>query len=413
MKAARFTIMFTRVLYTVMTISGWIFILELTTVRDVLNLRLYSQRHSDVYSSQVICHQMKIPVLVAAIPHWEVGLYYSLFDTDHIKWNSTIKEEYLHSKWVCNCHAKDCGSSFMSRINLCSTGHTAVVKCPLYNTTDVSLTFQNFTYNFSAFLHINRLKENEDMRRIKYRNVSFVACTSVRRVKNLSLLKAWIIYHKLIGFDYFWIYYDRSPDELKHAQEYFSHNPFVHIIDYSYNISDMDYYNQPTIQNECLYRSKSMGFNWLALHDIDEFITVISSRYHTEKKLIDAVTKNVDKSTTGGILFKNWFFGKNKNENVSDLVLEYTAKSRTYTKIGREKIIILPENVNFHCVHIISDGLKAYNLSPHREGFLAHFKFADAGPHGSRKYKTSVFFKINFASRIRDVMQDWDYGEFD
>jgi hypothetical protein len=214
MKVARFTNMFTRVIYTVMTVAGWIFIFELTTVRDVINLSLYSQRNNDFYSSQITCYQMKIPVLVAAIPHLEVGLYYSLFDTDHIKWNSTVKEEYLQSKWVCNCHTKDCGSTFVSRINLCSTGHTAVVKCPLYNTTDVSITFQNFTYNISKFLQANRLKENEDIIRIKHRNVSFVACTSVRRVTNLSLLKAWIIYHKMIGFDYFWIYYDRTTEAL-------------------------------------------------------------------------------------------------------------------------------------------------------------------------------------------------------
>jgi Glycosyltransferase family 92 len=372
---------------------------------------IYPQLHAEFLFSQKEWYDKELPVLVASIPNVKLGVIYSLFNTKHLKWDLDLRTELLQYRWICRCHSHGCGEGVSSRIQICPSGHTSLVECPLFNTTDVSVSFRDTTYNISNFLELYSVRENSNTQQFHLKNFSCAACTSVKGIDHLSLLKSWVIYHKILGVQCFWIYLDRTDDDVENVLRYISNLSFVQIIQYNFNFSNIPFHNQQAIQNECIYRSKAVGVKLLVLLDIDEFlkINIIPNRVETLENSIEALTKSIQNyHEIGGIRFQNWFHGRRKHENVSDIILEYTGKSRRHTVNERQKLIVLPENVKFFSVHTITDGSKMYEVSPKYEGYIAHFKRADEGVFNSKRILKELYFKRNFVPIIQNTLQLWD-----
>jgi Glycosyltransferase family 92 len=373
---------------------------------------IYRKLDEELYVEQRNWYQARLPVLVASIANYNDVVFYSLFNMNHFKWNIKLRRKYLRYRWMCKYRFANHEKIFRTSMKVCPNGHSAIIECPMLNTSDISLQFQNISYNLSKFLQINLSKERLDIHQLNKKKVSFAACTSVQNMQNLLNLKGWIIYHQLIGIQYFWIYFDRSHEESIHALKYFERLSFVRIFQYNFNFSNVSFNNQQAIQNECIYRSKALRIKWLALMDIDEFFTIVINPEVIEKSNkspIDFLTKSINNlSELGGIRFKNWFYGKNYHDHISDLVLDYTAKSHSYLLNERQKLLVLPENVKFFSVHTITEGLNMYELSPDSEGFVAHFKNANEGVFGTKRCITDDYFKTKFAQRIRGIVKYWD-----
>lgn len=157
-------------------------------------------------------------------------------------------------------------------------------------------------------------------------------------------LKEWIEFHKLVGVQHFYLFNNRSTDEYKSVLEPYIANGEVELFDWPYEASSWEnwlYEVQASAYEACITFARGHS-KWLAIIDIDEFLTPIRS-----DNVIDILK---DYEIYGGVGF-NWkLFG---NSGLLDLEsnklmiesLNMTAVHDRTTHFGI-KSIVQPERVS-------------------------------------------------------------------
>jgi hypothetical protein len=120
--------------------------------------------------------------------------------------------------------------------------------------------------------------------------LSIGACTQIAGEENHYFLPQWIEYHKLMGVTHFWIYIN-EPWNGTSISEYIQQHlqtpsimEYVTFVPYDYRWQDhrahiqrrlVEYaFFQEAQNNECLFRGRQYGVDWMVMTDVDEFIHV-------------------------------------------------------------------------------------------------------------------------------------------
>lgn len=239
-----------------------------------------------------------------------------------------------------------------------------------------------------AFLLRQEENQNENRNTATYVG----ACTSVRGQKDRSKILQWVEYHRLIGFDHFWIYLNENIAEYNGT---LPERPYITYIPYDY--PGVPFSHQQLVQNECIYRCRAYGISWVALHDVDEYFHVVKPQQklsvyddetqdgHSQRRssIQDLINSIQDPVSVTGIVFLNWFYGRHPEAEHSPLLLDYTQRAPEPTRAGREKVIAHVQNVDYFSVHMVTRGRgSARRLDPFTEGYHNHYRRADEGVKG-------------------------------
>ena len=278
-------------------------------------------------------------------------------------------------------------------------GHSLILECPGHTATRVFHSFGQ-TYALEPFLDCERrfpsLLPPPPAKTNNHSELLLAMCTSVRGESAMALVPEWIEYHRLLGFDQFWIYVNDDWNLTQTGEllsQYFHHpevQEYVAWIPYDW-VHIKNFYYQQAIQNDCLHLGQRQNVAWMALNDVDKFFQMRSDNLTSFR---DFVTANYDdKPEVASLQVANWFFGgasptsdetagtpSSKNGILQPprrpLILEYVHSAPEPTRKGkRAKHIVRPDQVVHFSVHRVTQAKgRVEALDPDTQLRMAHFK---------------------------------------
>jgi hypothetical protein len=321
-----------------------------------------------------------------------------------------------------------------------------IVKCPAgqlqFSTSSSSsswvLTFGNnndtsspvLAYDLRPYFHCDNLARKEPPPRPLIPPL-IGACTEIKGQDNRHFAAQWVEYHHLIGVDHLWVYIN----EPWNTSWSLPQRPYVTYVPYNDNWDELrhglkrsmfDYaYFQEAHNNECLFRGRQYGVEWMVMLDVDEYIHIENPFYANRtgpilKEYLTAVDNkantgdlNQGPTTThtasagdlnnsfqtlpniGNIKMTSIPYGTNtilQHPNTSQyetLVLDYIWRNKAPPEsIGlvREKNIVKPAAVGFLNIHYI------HNLQP---GYISQVRMANdiRIDHFKRAWKRVLVYK--------------------
>jgi len=221
-------------------------------------------------------------------------------------------------------------------------------------------------------------------------------------------LVPWVEYHRLIGFDHFFIFVNEDYDEERMSAYYPDKDYITYIPNKKTSCSWC--FVQETSETHAIFLSRAFAgssIEWLAIADPDEYIQVMNHdhcpRYHIlprdniPEKEIALFLDPLEKSDIGGVRIKNWDFGIGPRDKDQDspqdhqgILLDYVWSSPTPTHFGREKHIIRPFENYYYTTHHASVGGPRLSLDPYCEVRLAHIKIVNTKEYASIQPETYV-----------------------
>jgi hypothetical protein len=159
-------------------------------------------------------------------------------------------------------------------------------------------------------------------------------------------LREWILYHKMVGVEHFWLYDNESTDNWKEVLAPFIEEGLVDVIpcrNEDFNIEKKEEYPftlQVCMMREVLKKAKGQT-KWIAILDIDEFLLP-----RKEKTVTECLDAHFSEASA---VFVNWLNFGTGGISVAPgepLLCKLTAASmRSYPKNGNGKSIWRPEDV--------------------------------------------------------------------
>jgi len=211
-------------------------------------------------------------------------------------------------------------------------------------------------------------------------------------VKNSShLVLPWIKYHLARGVDYIAVY-DNGSKDIMHLEEILA--PWIKLGQvamynwpYQYTHSYSGHSGQTTQQNHALY-----GFRdaiWLGFIDIDEyFVPQLDEFPHDVRGLLDRllIHHNVNSQIIGGCSFETLTFNNIAGQSHinHDFFSIVSCKSHTEGPCSRQKVFVIPSNVQLFTVHRITLGLPVLFVPPN-DGLLNHYMFLNKSVAGGKE----------------------------
>lgn len=182
-------------------------------------------------------------------------------------------------------------------------------------------------------------------------------------------LKEWIEFHKLVGVEHFYLYNNCSADDFLSVLKPYIDKGVVELIDWPYASSSWEnwlYEVQASAYRNCISLAKKK-VKWLAIIDIDEFLTPMSST-----KVLDILQ---DYEEFGGVGF-NWkLFGHSGLMDLkpNKLLIESLVRTAVHDRSTHYgiKSIVRPERVK-DCHHphyvIYNDGY--FHVNSKKEPYI-------------------------------------------
>lgn len=344
----------------------------------------------------------RVPILTSMV---EVhGTYRIVFILQY------LKEEYdawtEHANWTCNGIPTDTTNTGMSD-QMTITKQIFVLTCPLdvnhITVSTIGTAVSNFTYETGLIRQCSDQDVSKGLPEGPTHNV--VGCTMLRH-RPYSELSSWLTYHRLIGYDHFWVYINEPMPNLTLPQA-----SYITYVPWNYGFYDgRTSTHQGAKEQDCILRANARNVTWLALHDVDEYIQVLPS---TDGSLKSILQSHEHDTSLGGLQLPCWFFGANQFYNTTSssatttsdgndpLLIDYSwRKSAPYPR-GREKMFVRPQNVDyFACHHILVGG----PMKPEPRLRLNHYKLAHEGVFEARSQADIVLddsLQREFGARLR------------
>jgi hypothetical protein len=250
--------------------------------------------------------------------------------------------------------------------------------------------------------------------------LSIGACTQIAGDENHYFLPQWIEYHKLLGVTHFWIYINEpwngtsiskyiQQQQQQHLQtpsimEYVTFVPFdyrwrehkSHVQRRLYNWA----FFQEAQNNECLYRGRQSGVDWMIMTDVDEFIHVenpdsVNRTATTSLLLQDYLQQekysSASSSKVAGIVLNSIPYGRNRllnhpSSTILDIshdavfLFDYIWRLRDPPEsrpFNRWKNIVRPHQVGHLNVHYATHVAPGFTLEKALANDIRidHFKF--------------------------------------
>ena len=181
-------------------------------------------------------------------------------------------------------------------------------------------------------------------------------------------LKEWIEFHKLVGVQHFYLYNHGSTDEYHSVLEPYIRSGEVDLFDWPIPASSWNewiYEVQPAAYVNCIKQSRGSA-KWLALIDIDEFLTPISGIS------VPGILKDYEECA--GVCFNwktfghSWLYEQPKDKLMIETLIMAAPDTRA-TNLG-VKSIVRPEYVE-NCKHphyvIYKEGYSHVNSDKERD----------------------------------------------
>ena len=231
-------------------------------------------------------------------------------------------------------------------------------------------------------------------------STSIAACTSIQGHESRKITHEWIEYHRLLGVQHFLIYindpFDTAIADLPqlpyvtyipfdyHAKEFTNHS---HI---DYKVTWFCYFQKPQM-NDCLYTSKKLGFDWVAMTDVDEYISIPGGKPNEEPSamssfLLETLPLQYPGKDYASVQLPSAGYGRKKDEESPpfEMNLDYVHryfKNASKNKMApnlRQKHILKPKEVFEIYVHRILESTMPV-LEIHEGARLNHYKNPSKG----------------------------------
>ena len=214
---------------------------------------------------------------------------------------------------------------------------------------------------FTIYLD-NLQKSYEITRPVKLNQKQLVMGTMFKNCA--KYLETWLIYHKSIGFQHFYLYDNNSNDtELLHSVvEKYKDCTTLISWPYPYVKKPSGISGQTTAQNNCIYK---YGHNakYIALTDLDEYIYSETSSFKEVLERYENQRENI-----GGLLMAcQWFGCSHKATYTDDYLMKLVKRKKNPEGFGKgkgPKSLVIPENTNCFAIHRIVSGKKQICIDP-------------------------------------------------
>jgi len=152
-------------------------------------------------------------------------------------------------------------------------------------------------------------------------------------------LREWIEFHKLVGFDKFYLYANDCTDDTESILQPYINSGLVEMI--VFNGERMQFAAYEDCLERCCCKTE-----WIAFFDLDEFIVPVE--FKSLLPILDSLSSNCSQ-----VLLKWLSFGSNGNEKMTDgLVIErFTRRGGEGCCLGQTKSIARPRRVYHTHVH--------------------------------------------------------------
>lgn len=245
-------------------------------------------------------------------------------------------------------------------------------------------TVHPWTYDLRPYIKCDRIEINDDRPRP---GTKIGMCVRFRGGHHL--IPPFIAYHRLIGVDHFWLYANEEFNitDLPQAsdvtyvpyrfvwQEHINHSRVEDengvVKHWRLPIAGSDYW-QPQSMQQCLYRAKRYGLDWIMTNDIDEYLWINktvsnqSSAVHNVSMLHDFLLPYEDGAynDVGGLAVEGWAFGANESSSETlEFPIDYVYRAQEMTG-GRRKIIYRAPIAEAIDIHWLRRGGKLIYLPP-------------------------------------------------
>lgn len=290
-------------------------------------------------------------------------------------------------------------------------------------------------YDLQEPLHCDHLEHLEhyvhkDVHHNKGEEAKIGACLRFRGDFDRAHVPEWIEYHRLLGFQHFWVYINEKWD----VSGLYNHSdvtylPFdLHWPDHASHFAYPYSNNKPKLSQEpaswhCLYSAKKYGYDWIVTTDVDEYIYVpknisgvaphsppvsstsssnpLASLDASSSSPIHSYLSRFSPQQYSSLVINSIPFGSNKFMNDSQTQNDTSASSKANAPLmidyvwrqnkplseyafERYKQFYNPQTVWSIGVHFCwfasGNGVMDRRLNPHDDRlFLAHYKLSEQG----------------------------------
>jgi hypothetical protein len=238
-------------------------------------------------------------------------------------------------------------------------------------------TVQHWVYDLRPYLECDRIETEIDR---PPPGTKIGMCVRFRGSHHL--IPPFIAYHRLIGVEHFWFYVNEEFDisDLPVAP-YLTYVPYRFVWEEHKNYSRQvgkdgierpwnleyngDNFWQVEAMQQCLYRLKRYGLEWLMTNDIDEYLWLNETESMGVNKSIGNTSilqefllkYETDDPNIGGLAVEGWSFGANENEIgiLRELQIDYIYRVNEVSG-GRRKIIYRVPTAKRISVHWLFEG---------------------------------------------------------
>jgi hypothetical protein len=363
--------------------------------------------------------------------------YWITFCTKELTEEKPLESYAIKARWHCH-YGDESNETMLVGYALgkgCPHGHTLTVRCPytedlkhrpLYavTATPKGSETKGLHYNVTEHTKCALLEHDEEQNRratkphrlTSARNDSspdlkIAACLFFRGALARKMLKQFIAYHRLQGYDRFFVYFH---DEYNHMT--MSHEIPVEQPDVKYIPADIyepevytkhNFLGQQAAEVDCLHRCRAMGADFAALHDVDEFIQM--RRPNTTLK---EFLHHYMNHKGAGVVVHTVTWDLNSSPNSTSWLLDNIIRDSRPRISDRWKIFDKPNKVWYHSVHTITKasspinyqygkGLHSIKTSPFKDIRFNHYRNVSNVPFQGRAIKdTSMYLAY------RDIVVD-------
>ena len=252
-------------------------------------------------------------------------------------------------------------------------------------------------------------------------STKFVLC-GMLDARNANLIPSWVEYHKMVGFDEVWLYWNSELDALppdveqyltrKDIQQYVTLFPWA-------RDGNKNFHYQPSQTQDCLTMARQWNVTWTFLADVDEYLQVMD----VNRTLREIVTP-YESQRVSGLELHNFFFGSEAplpsteipSTRETIMLREYqyrqakgTGRPWSKVKWQRSKVLARAEYIEHFHVHWVTASKPNYKpVRPDYNNMLrsSHFKKPHLGVFESQNATHDSSLADAFANRLEQRLID-------
>jgi Glycosyltransferase family 92 len=208
-------------------------------------------------------------------------------------------------------------------------------------------------------------------------------------IKYPRRLVEWMEYHRMIGVDHFFIYlmgpYTKEEEFALPMLPYATYIPYDLIHESNFDSLLPAFRFQKTQQMDAIVRARAMGYSWIVMTDMDEYIQfgdphqADSTLHNLLNRLAQSPSGDVVDPRLGGISIQSTTYGTAHGEpRFPELMIDHIWRRKQIFVGERQKVIVRPGNVDYFAVHGITLGGKEVSADPAIIR-LAHYHLPELG----------------------------------